>query len=198
VRLLTALLGSRRFFVTVPLLAVASFAVVYAVYPAFSGSVSVRGNTFSAGTVAVGDNDSGSALWTVTNAKPGDIASACIKVTYTGTLPATVRLYVSASSGALGQYLSFTAETVSFASPPAFPSCTGYTLRSTLSTGGTLASFVTARTGYTDGIEAFPPSQTRWNQNDAVYYRFTATLQSNPAAQGQSETATFAWEAREQ
>jgi hypothetical protein len=41
--------------------------------------------------------------------------------------------------------------------------------------------------------------QTAWNQNDVVVYRFTLTLQNNPAAAGTtSGLHSFTWEAQNQ
>src|SRR4029453_7408326 len=64
-------------------------------YSAFSGTTSNPGNSFQAGTVVIGDNDAGTALYNVTNKGPGEYAESCIKVTYTGSLGATVKLYRS-------------------------------------------------------------------------------------------------------
>ena len=39
--------------------------------------------------------------------------------------------------------------------------------------------------------------QTAWNQNDVVVYRFTLTLQNNPAAAGDDlGLHSFTWEAQ--
>src|SRR3954469_19470592 len=66
---------------------------------AFSSSTSNSGNNFDAGTVFISDNDAGSALYNVTNQKPGDTVTSCIKVTYGGSLAANVHLYTASSIG---------------------------------------------------------------------------------------------------
>ena len=45
-----------------------------------------RTTSFAAGTVAITDNDSNTAMYNVRNQKPGDTLTRCIRVTYTGTL----------------------------------------------------------------------------------------------------------------
>jgi hypothetical protein len=50
----------------------------------------------------------------------------------------------------------------------------------------------------------YPGSQTAWNTNDTLVYRFTLTLQDNNNANGQGSGAltsgshSFTWEARNQ
>ena len=52
----------------------------------FSATTQNAGNEISTGTVAISDNDAGSALYNITGAKPGDTVSRCIRTTYTGSL----------------------------------------------------------------------------------------------------------------
>lgn len=59
-------------------------------YAAFFDTTDNPGNTLGAGTVQLDDNDSGSILFNAeTNLAPGAQRSACIGVTYTGSLPPT-------------------------------------------------------------------------------------------------------------
>src|SRR4051812_43041880 len=96
----------------------------FGVYSAFSSTTSNAGNTFAAGTVTVGDNDVNAALYQLTNQKPGVTTDKCIKVTYTGSLDADVRLYTTdaISAAGLGQYVNLTVTPGTQASP-SFPSC---------------------------------------------------------------------------
>ena len=55
------------------------------VFGLFSATTQNAGNEISTGTVAISDNDLGSALYNVTGAMPGDSVSKCIKTTYTGS-----------------------------------------------------------------------------------------------------------------
>ena len=94
-----------------PIAVVLSLAVVgQASFAAFDAKVSNSGNNFGVGSVNLADDDAGSALFTVSNLKPGSSGSRCITVTSTGTLPATVKLYTTdaTTTKALASYISLT------------------------------------------------------------------------------------------
>lgn len=171
------------------------------VFGAFSATTSNAGNTITAGTVAIADNDAGAAMYSLTSAKPGESVSKCIKVTYTGSLDADVRIYTTSTIGSLGQYVDLTI-TPGTQTTPSFPSCTGFTADSggALFTG-TLQSFGTTKNSYANGVVDYPGSSTKWATNESVVYQVTATLQSSApdAAQGLTTGAhAFTWEARNQ
>lgn len=172
------------------------------VFSAFSSQTDNPGNVVTAGTVTLADNDGGSALYSLTAAKPGDSAASCIRVVYTGTLAATVKLYTPSSIGDLGPYVNLKVEPGTQASP-SFPSCTGFTPDAGAALfDGTLASFATAHNSFANGLADNPgTSATAWAINDAVVYRVTATLAANAPddAQGDSTgTHTLRWEAQNQ
>jgi hypothetical protein len=180
--------------------ALGSFAAM-GVFGAFSATTTNAGNTITAGTVAIADNDAGAAMYSITNAKPGESVSKCIKVTYTGSLDADVHIYTSSTIGALGQYVELTI-TPGSQTTPTFPSCTGFTPDSggALYTG-TLANFATTKNTYANGVVDYPGAGTKWAANESVVYQVIATLQSSApeAAQGATTGAhTFTWEARNQ
>jgi Camelysin metallo-endopeptidase len=171
------------------------------VFGAFSATTTNAGNTITAGTVSIADNDAGAAMYSITNAKPGESVSKCIKVTYTGSLDADVHIYTTSTIGALGQYVELTI-TPGTQTTPTFPSCTGFVADSggALYTG-TLANFATAKNSYANGVVDYPGTGTKWTANESVVYQVTATLQSSApeAAQGATTGAhTFTWEARNQ
>lgn len=164
----------------------------------FSSTTQNDSNVFAAGTVSIGDNDAGSAMYNVTNAAPLTSVQKCIKVTYTGSLAADVKLYTTSSIGAIGQYVNLTIETGTSSGSPTFPGCGTYTSEATIYSG-TLANFGSTKNSYGNGVSAYPGSQTQWSQNDAVVYRFTLSLQDTNAAQGLSSGShSFIWEARNQ
>jgi hypothetical protein len=172
------------------------------VFGAFSATTSNAGNTITAGTVAIADNDAGAAMYSIANAKPGESVSKCIKVTYTGSIDADVRIYTTSTIGSLGQYVDLTI-TPGTQTTPSFPSCTGFTpdAGGALYTG-TLQNFGSAKGSYANGVVDNPgTSATKWVANDFVVYQVTATLQASApdAAQGLTTGAhTFTWEARNQ
>jgi hypothetical protein len=172
------------------------------VFGAFSATTTNAGNTITAGTVAIADNDAGAAMYSIANAKPGESVSKCIKVTYTGSIDADVHIYTTSTIGSLGQYVDLTI-TPGTQATSTFPSCTGFTPDSggALYTG-TLQNFGTAKGSYANGLVDNPgTSATKWVGNDSVVYQVTATLQSSApdVAQGLTTGAhTFTWEARNQ
>lgn len=172
------------------------------VFGAFSATTTNAGNTITAGSVTIGDNDAGAAMYSLTNAKPGESVSKCIKVTYTGSLDSDVHIFTTSTIGSLGQYVDLTI-TPGTQSSSTFPSCTGFVADSGGALyNGTLATFGTTKNSYANGVVDNPgTSATKWVANDSVVYQFTATLQSSApeAAQGLTTNAhTFTWEARNQ
>ncbi|HEX8855051.1 MAG TPA: TasA family protein [Thermoleophilaceae bacterium] len=169
-------------------------------WSAFSSTATNGGNSFAAGTVSLSDNDAGQALLSLSGAKPGDSQASCLKATYAGTLPASVRLYASATGG-LAPYLNLV---VTRGTDPAasFPSCGGFTADTTNYIGqgagvvysGTLAAFPSSYGAASD--EPLASSPESWTQGESHSYRFTVTLANNAAAQGLTGSATFTWEAR--
>ena len=172
------------------------------VFGAFSATATNTGNQITAGSVVIGDNDAGAAMYNVTNAKPGEAVTRCIKVTYTGSLDADVHVYTPSVIGSLGQYIDLTITPGSQASPT-FPSCSGFVADAggALYTG-TLQAFGAGNNSYATGVADYPGSSaTKWTNNDSVVYQITATLQSAApeSAQGLTTGAdTFTWEARNQ
>lgn len=171
-------------------------------YSSFSSSAESAGNSFAAGTVALGDNDLNGAMLQLTAAQPGGTDTGCLRVVYTGTLPASVRLYAT-TSGALVPYLTVTV-TRGVDNTPAFDSCDGFVADGTDYLGlgqgvvysGTLGSFPSS---WLTGIEDASPSATEtWTTDEPHSYRISVTLGSDTAAQGQSGSASFVWEARNQ
>lgn len=192
---------TRQVLITILIVATVAALAGFGTFSAFSSTTSNSGNTFAAGTVFISDNDAGSAMYNVSNRKPGDTVQACILVTYTGTLPADVHLYTTSVISSLGPYVDLTVEKGTGSG--AFPSCTGFTPQSTLFTG-TVSGFAAANNSYASGIAVFPGAQTQWNQNDNLVFRFTLTQQDNNNANGAGAGPlttgphSFTWEARNQ
>lgn len=163
---------------------------------ALSGTTENASNSFSAGTVSLTDNDAGTALLSLVNARPGAPVTNCLQVTYTGSLSAGVRLYGS-YAGALAPHVRITV-TRGTETTPAFGSCAGFVADTADHRGlgagvlftGPLSTYPTTFTaGLVDPTAA-------WAPNSKVSYRFSAEIIDTNAAQGLSCTATFTWEAR--
>jgi hypothetical protein len=169
------------------------------IFGLFSATTQNAGNEISTGTVALSDNDSGSALYNVTTAKPGDTVSRCIKTTYTGSLPSEVRLYTTSTAGALAQYVDVTITQGTQASS-VFPSCSGFAPDATgVIYTGTLQNFEQTNTSYASAINTDPVGQTDWLPGDSIVYKVDATLQAGTPDSGQGASSgvhAFIWEAR--
>jgi hypothetical protein len=196
---------ARRLLATLVVCGLAAVAVAAATWSSFSATTANPSNAFTAGTVAISDNDAGATL-SASSMSPGSSTNGCIQVTYTGSLAATVHQYAN-TTGSLAQYLNLTI-TRGTQSAPTFPSCSGFSADSTNYVGagagvvysGTLSSFASTYTSYANGLLDAPGAAQTWNNNDAHAYMFTITLPSGApaAAQGLSSTATFSWEAQNQ
>lgn len=182
---------------TIGVAAAVSSAVTYA---AFVARTTNAGNTISAGTVSLTDNDTGAMLTSLSGALPGNSDTSCIRVTYNGNLAASVRLYAS-TTGSLAPYLTLTVTRGSAAA--GFDNCTGFAADATNYTGagagvvysGLLSAFPTS---YASGlVEPKSATPERWTTGETHDYKLTLTLNDVNAAQGLSGTATFSWEARD-
>jgi predicted ribosomally synthesized peptide with SipW-like signal peptide len=172
------------------------------VFSAFSSQTENPGNIITAGTVALEDNDGGTALYAMTGAKPGEFKTSCIKVTYKGSLPATVKLFTPTTIGELGPYVNLKVE-AGTQTTSTFPNCEGFTVYTTGGTvyEGTLSAFGTEHNLFTNGITTNPTGATKWETNNSVVYRFTATLSASApeAAQGKTTGShIIRWEAQNQ
>jgi hypothetical protein len=166
-------------------------------FSAFTSQADNDDNIVSAGTVVLVDNDGDTVpLYEITNAKPGSTQTSCIRVSYTGSLDATVKLYTPSAIGALGPEVTLKIESGTQAAP-SYPSCTGFVAETTLF-DAVLSTFPTS---YAGGLLDFPGAGTKWVSGDAVVYRVTATLSASApdAAQGASTGLhTLRWEAQNQ
>ena len=167
--------------------------ILTASFAAFSGTTDNSGNTWSAGTVVLTDDDAGSAMFTVTNMVPLATVTECIVVTYRGSsLPADVNLYGVSGGTGLDAYLDVTVEE---GTGGLFGNCAGaggFTPIGPAIFTGTLTSFAATHTNFTNSVGAWLPAANPESRT----YRFTVTLQDNNLAQGLNATATFTWEAQ--
>ncbi len=172
------------------------------VFSAFSSQTDNPGNSVTSGTVVLSDNDAGSALYKLTNAKPGDSQTSCIKVTYSGSLDASVKVYTPSTVEALASSVNLKIEPGT-QTTSSFPSCSTFTPDAGAALyEGTLASFASEHGSFANGIADNPGTvATKWATGDSVVYRVTATLAANApdSAQGQSTGAhIIRWEAQNQ
>ncbi|MFI5495140.1 hypothetical protein [Actinoplanes sp. NPDC051859] len=172
------------------------------------------GNSWASGSVTVAADHSGSAVFALPVVKPATAAttlappatgafnagsaqsggSTCLKVTYTGSLPADLRLYATVS-GDLAEHLLLSVDTGTSAAAGTDATCTGFTstgylLGSATNTDVTVADMPT---GYTAGLA--------WNgvaSGSSRWYRLSWLLPSGvpDSVQGERVEARFVWEAQ--
>jgi hypothetical protein len=168
------------------------------VYAAFTATVASGSNSWSTGTVTFGPNSPATAMFTVSDAKPGSTGNACVKITYTGSLPARVRLYVA--SGALtgtglGTYLSLQVNegTGSDADCGDFArSAIDYNATGLSDYTKTLGAFAGSAVSHATGVSAWD----NVTSGATMTYQFRYLLQPDNAAAGRTANVTFTWEAQ--
>jgi hypothetical protein len=194
-------------------LLVSSSAILAASYAAFSATTSNVGNNWSVGSVVLADDDTGSAMFTTgtvgtgqvgtAGLKPGQIVTNCVKVSYTGSLAATVKLYGTSLSETVGTggtgLLAYLHIKIEEGTAGAF-GCAAFAGPTTIwdtSTHGAVAS---------DLLSVFPvtyatgPSSAlgSWTSSSFRVYKFTLTVDASApdTSQGATATATFNWQAQ--
>jgi hypothetical protein len=178
----------------IPVALVASGAIVWeASYSAFTAKDNTAVNNWAAGTVSLSD-DAASAMFSVTNMKPGTSTQKCVVVTSNGSLPSAVKLYGSsyATTNNLAGSITLLVEEGtggSFAG-----GCTGFTIAGTATYNGLLSAFG-AKTTYATGVGTWAPTGT---PGETRTYRITATLSSSApdTVQGGTAAIAFTWEAQ--
>ena len=179
----------------VPVALVASGAIVStASYSAFSATTQNPTSNWTAGSVALTDDDGGSALFSATNLKPGSTGEKCITVTSTGSLPSTVKLYGTNASATKALDANMTL-VVEQGTGGGFGSCTGFTPATTSGTlySGLLSNFTAAN--FASGLGTWAPTGTA---SESRVYRFTYTVSSTApnSVQGGTAALGFTWEAQ--
>ncbi len=162
-------------------------------YSAFSATTSNPTNNWAAGTVALADDDSNTAMFTAPALKPGSTGTKCIAVTSTGSLAATVKLYGTSFSTTnnLANHLNLKVEEGTGATTS---SCAGFTGAST-AFDGTLASFGSTKTTFTSGVGTWAPNGSG---SETKSYRLTYTLSGSApdTVQGGTAAIGFTWESQ--
>ncbi len=186
---------------TVGLIAICAVLAGAATWSNLNATATNPSNSFAAGTVQIATNSSGSAVLTLSNAKPGSAVSGCVNVTYTGSLGANVKLYGTGGGTGLNQYLNLVVTRGSFSGSPAAGSCTGFTADSTNYLGqgaGVIYSGTVAGWPSSAGSALVDPtssSPATWSASTSHGYQFQVTVQNNNSGQGLTGTQTFTFEA---
>jgi hypothetical protein len=172
-------------------LLLATALVWHSAYAGLADATSPISLGVSTGTVALTDDDAGTALFSVTGLKPGATGTSCVAVTSSGTAPATVKLYRASGTTAksLAYYLDLT---VSAGTGGGTPSCGGFVAASDVYSG-TLPNFPTT---YGTAVDTWKTAGTPGGETRT--YRFTYTLSASAPTSSAGGTASvaFSWEAQ--
>ena len=191
---------ARNLLATVVVVGLLIATVGAAVFSAYTSVSTNEGNTFTAGTIALTDNDSGSALFNVNGFTPGDSFVRCIRVDYasTGGVESGIKLYGNTGGTGLADYLDLRIRRGTMPAPGASGDCTGFTPDTDDYDGNGDGVFFDSQLDqfpatYASGI-ADPVSA--WADGDSAVYEITLTVQNDNAAQGLAATQDFSFEAR--
>jgi hypothetical protein len=209
--------------VAVPVGLVMSLAVTWgSTHAAFTASTDNVGNSWQTGSVVLADSDSEAALFSTaldSALKPGSTRSRCIRLDYTGSLPADIHMYVgtppadagtpNAGATTLDPYLVMSVEKgidVTADTTVAADCSTGFTRTSTptflyntqqadgssVDPSRTLAHLKATHRDYGSGLVV----STGTVQNTYLTLRITYAVKNDNGAQNTASSATFTWEAR--
>lgn len=189
-------------------------------YSVFSSSVTTPGNSWQAASISLTDDSSASAAFTVTGAYPSSASpvtnrttgSRCITVTYTGTVPVSVKMYAANPSNTAGGQAGAVAPatdidvtiTTGTGGTNSGGGCTGFTAGG--ATGNVYSGTLLTYQGKT--TYALPASSYTWSpsSNGSLVYKIDWTFRDNGAPssattgdnryQGGSAGVDFVWEAQ--
>jgi hypothetical protein len=158
----------------------------------------------TAGSVVLTDDDQDQALFSVSGLVPGRRVARCLTVSYSGTLPAQVRLYGTSGGTGLAGYLDLQVTRGRF-SGAAAADCTGFVPDAAAYLGpghdpGVVVDSPLAALPSTWAASAADPDGTgagRWLPAERHAYRFALVLRADDAAAGLDATATFTLAARD-
>ena len=188
---------TRKFLLTALVVGGLSALVGLGTYSAFTATTTNSGNNISSGTVKIDQHTGAVTLYNVTNQKPGDATTKCLRISYTGSLTATaVKLYASAGITNGTQFNLQIERGSGLSTLDGTMSCAGFSSSST-AYNGNLGSLGATYAGGVDG----KASAATWATNDTVDYRFTITQNDDTTPNAHttvtsSGSHTFTWEAR--
>jgi hypothetical protein len=150
--------------------------------------------------VTITNDSPTTASYSLPTAKPGDTASRCIQVTFTGSLASTIKFYRSALTGATG--LESDVDLVITKGTGAQSNCSDFAAAGTGSSiyTGTLNSMATSFAGgYSVLNRAGSATWTNAGPNNVVTFKIQATLSATTPNADQGKTTgthSFTWEAQ--
>jgi predicted ribosomally synthesized peptide with SipW-like signal peptide len=166
----------------------------FGTWSAFTATTTNTGNSYTAGSVQISQHSGATTLYTGAHQSPSATKTACVRVTYTATLPATVKLYASSITNGTSFHLKVERGS-GLTTLDNTMSCAGFSAASTAFD----ADMDTVPTTYAGGIDA-KAAAAAWAQNDSIDYRFTITVNDDATPNAHTTelgtgTHSFTWEA---
>lgn len=160
---------------------------------AFTASTSNNGNSVGSGTVVLTDDDSNTAMFNVAGLNGGQTVERCVKVTYSGTLRADIKLHGTVGGTGLAPGLATTIRvgTGTASTGGTSFSCAGFSGGVDLF-DGSLAAFGTSHSGYASGLGGFADAAATTTKA----YKIEVVVSNDNAYQGKTATVAFTWEAQ--
>lgn len=184
--------------IATPIAIVAAAAMVWqSSYSAFSGTTRNSGNSWSTGSVALTDDDNGSARFQATNLVPQQSETKCITVTANASVPGVVKGYVInavASAAKLEDYIKVTIE---HGNGGGFGSCDGFTKTGDSIAAPTALSTLVASKDFATGVGGWNVVAGVQSRTYKITYTFdTAGLSQTTldGLQGAQTGIDFQWE----
>lgn len=191
---------ARNLLATIVVLGLLVAAVGSAVFSAYTSVASNDGNTFTAGTIALTDNDSGSALFNVQGFTPGDTFVRCIQVSYasTGGVQSSVRFFGQTGGNGLDEFLDVRVRRGTTTAVNPSGDCAGFTPDAVDYNGDGNGVIVnsTLRAFPDDYATGIVDPAASWSAGASAVYEIAISVQSSPLAQGLDATQDFSFEAR--
>lgn len=147
---------------------------------AFSGSTRNSGNNWSAGAVALTDDDAGAARFQAENLVPGQTESKCLKVTANASVPGTVKGYAVNPHPSVHGLENYIKVSIQAGTGGGYSSCDGFTSQETLLSGVTLGQLATVDS-YDEGIGGWQVEAGTTTRT----YRLTWTFDTTGLTQNQ-------------
>jgi predicted ribosomally synthesized peptide with SipW-like signal peptide len=160
---------------------------------AFTATTDNNGNSVSAGTVVLDDDDANTKLFDLTGLNGGQTFTRCINVTYKGSLTSDVKLYGSVGGTGLAAGINTTVDVGTGAAGGATFGCGGFTQDDAgAEFNGTLAGFGTSHSNFANGLGEYDNATNPTTKS----YKVSVTLTNDNSYQGKNATVSFTWEAQ--
>ncbi len=176
--------------IATPIAIVAAAALIWqSSHAAFSGTTRNSGNNWATGSVALTDDDAGSARFQVANMVPGQTDTKCIKVTANATVPGTVKGYAVnpvLSAQGLQDHVKVS---IDYGTGGDFGSCTGFTKEGTAIPASTLTALA-GYSNYANGAGAWAVTAGAQSRTYQITWTFDTTGMTQTELDGLQGTAT--------